>query len=374
LTDPIIYTLALVSVPGIGPKRFRSLIARFGSAREAFLAPQRELAFWARSEPGLAGRIVDSRDSASVTLRIERLCEASREAGMDILCFESESYPPKLKEVPDSPPVLWLKGNLVPRAARVAVVGTRRATSYGRRVVKDLCRHLVLGHIEVVSGLATGIDGAAHEETVRLGGRTLAVLACGLDVSLGSDRDALKERILAAGGAVLSEYAPGTRPCGQQFPARNRIISGLSDAVVVVEAPSRSGALITAGFALEQGRDVLAVPGSIYSSTSEGCHQLIKDGAAPVTCGPDITRALGLLPAAQHGSTQQELAGAGSVEECAGDEARVFCALKAGESAFDAIVEHAGVDPVECARALGMLEIKGLARRLSDGSYEIVLS
>ncbi len=374
MTDPVIFALALASVPGIGPKRFRSLIARFGSAREAWLAPANELASWARCEPGLAGRVVDSRNSASVTLRIERLVEASREAGTDILCFESDRYPPKLKEVPDSPPVLWLKGRLPPQAVRVAVVGTRRATSYGRRVVKDLCRDLVLADIEVVSGMASGIDGAAHEETARLGGRTLAVLACGLDVSLGSDRDALKERILASGGAVLSEYAPGTRPSAQQFPARNRIISGLSDAVVIVEAPSRSGALITAGFALEQGRDVLAVPGSIYSSTSEGCNQLIKDGAAPVTCGSDITRALGLVPVAQRRSTQPELAPARSFEAGAVDEARVFCALKSGESAFDAIVEHAGVDPVECARALGMLEIKGLARRLADGSYEIVLS
>ena len=259
----------------------------------------------------------------------------------------------------------------MPRAHRVAVVGTRSASSYGRRVVRDLCRDLVLCGVEVVSGMACGIDGAAHEETARLSGRTVAVLACGLDVSLGSERDALRDRILAAGGAVLSEYGPGTRPCAEHFPARNRIISGLSDAVVIVEAPSRSGALITAEFALEQGRDVLAVPGSIYSRTSAGCHQLIKDGAAPATCASDITRAIRLVPQAQGKSTQPELEAA-AFAGGSDAEVRVFRALKAGDTAFDAIVAQAGVDPVECARALGMLEIKGLARRLTDGSYEIV--
>jgi len=285
------------------------------------------------------------------------------------VCFESDRYPRRLREIPDPPPVLWTKGDVAPSARRVAIVGTRRATSYGRRVARDLCRDLAQCGVEVVSGMAHGIDSAAHEAMVRLRGLTLAVLACGLDVSLGSERDSLRDAILASGGAVVSEYNPGTRPCAKHFPARNRIISGLSDAVVIVEAPARSGALITAEFALEQGREVLAVPGSVFALTSEGCHQLIKDGAAVATRASDVLEATGITLRGAGGGTQLRI----PVPDAAGDaEARVFGALRQGSSGFDEIVSQAGIDPVECARALGMLEIRGLARRLTDGSYEIV--
>jgi DNA processing protein len=288
---------------------------------------------------------------------------------MEAVCFENGRYPCRLREIPDPPPVLWTKGDVAPSARRVAVIGTRRASSYGRRVARDLCRDLAQCGIEVVSGMAHGIDGAAHEAVVKLRGRTLAVLACGLDVSLGSERDLLRDAILASGGAVVSEYNPGTRPCAEHFPARNRIISGLSDAVVIVEAPARSGALITAEFALEQGREVLAVPGSIFALTSEGCHQLIKDGAAVVTRASDVLEAAGLASHRAAGGQMQLQVQVGGTGDA---EARVFGALRQGSSGFDEIVAQAGIDPVECARALGMLEIRGLARRLTDGSYEVV--
>jgi DNA processing protein len=196
-------------------------------------------------------------------------------------------------------------------------------------------------------------------------------------VTLGSDRDALRDAVLGAGGAIVSEYNPGTKACAERFPARNRIISGLSDAVVVIEAPARSGALITAEFALEQGREVLAVPGGIYAGTSEGCNQLIKDGAAVVARPTDVAEAIGLGPSASGRAAQLRLAG--GLDDTRSDppggakdtESTVFGALRQGQTAFEEIVAQTGIEPVECARALGMLEIRGLCRRHPDGSYEI---
>ncbi|MBQ43507.1 MAG: DNA-protecting protein DprA, partial [Gemmatimonadetes bacterium] len=265
--------LALTRLPGIGPKRCLTLLQTFGSARDTLAAPVAE---WAQ----VVGRRVaqearrkplDRRWAEAQRAHVERL-------GGCMVTISDADYPALLGEISVPPPVLFSLGAPVWTGPCVAVVGSRRATQYGRRMARDLSRELTRSGICVVSGMARGIDSAAHEGAIEGGGNTTAVPGCGADVVFPQENRGLYRKILER-GAVLSEFPMGERPSSGSFPRRNRIISGLSLGVVVVETPERSGALITARYATEQNRQVYAVPGEALSGRNTGCHRLIRDGA-----------------------------------------------------------------------------------------------
>jgi DNA processing protein len=267
--------------------------------------------------------------------------------------------------VADPPPVLFVRGHLTEHDTRaVALVGTRRATTYGRAVADRLGRELAAAGVTVISGLAKGVDTVAHHAAIQAGGRTIAVLGNGLDQVYPAENAGLTRQIVDHDlGAVVSEFAPGIPPDAVNFPRRNRIISGLSLATVIVEAGEKSGALITADFALEQGRDVLAVPGSIMSPTSAGTNLLLRQGAIPVTRVEDILEALGSMPA------ESAAVLARHVPQLEPLESSVCQALDNAPRHVDELARSLGLGPGSVAATLTMLELKGLARQVGSMLY-----
>ena len=268
------YAYWLATVPGVSDRIKRQLICRVGSAEEIYFLEERQLAAIEELKPEHVARIVAGR---------KRLWEENYDAmcaqGITFLSLEDPSYPQKLKNIPDPPYGIYIKGPLPkPEIKTVAIVGARMCSEYGRAVAEELGRKLAMQEICVVSGMARGIDTAGHQGVLQAGGITCAVLGCGVDVCYPKSNRSLYESILER-GCIMSEYPPGIEPLPAYFPARNRIIAGMSDAVVVVEAKARSGSLITADQALEQGRDIYAVPGGIYDALSAGCNNLIHQGA-----------------------------------------------------------------------------------------------
>jgi DNA processing protein len=272
------------------------------------------------------------------------------------------AYPPLLAAIHDPPPRLFLKGSsdaAVLAAPAVAVVGARACSSYGRSVTRSLARDLAAAGLVVVSGMARGIDGEAHRGALEGGGWTVAVLGCGIDRDYPAAHAELARRI-GENGLVVSEYESGTEPAPWRFPARNRIIAGLCRATLVVEARERSGALITADFALEEGRDVLAVPGEITSALSAGTNALLKLGAAPVTSAADVLELYGITP---------ELRPVAQL----GPAAEVLLALLSGSAlTADELVRATALDPGESAAALMELELAGRVA-LEDGVYRAAI-
>ena len=265
-------------VKGIGAVRFRSLLDAFGDAKKAWQASPDEL-----RGSGLSAKLIENLVKVRNNDSLDMICENIRNMGISVLTWKDDDYPVRLREVPQSPPVLYVRGEI--KAVddwAVAIVGTRRVTAYGRQVTAKIAASLAQAGVTVVSGLARGVDGVAHKAVLDAGGRTIAVLGCGLDRMYPPEHRKLAEQITKS-GALISDYAPGTPPEASNFPPRNRIISGLSKATVVVEAGQRSGALITAQFAVDQGREVFAVPGNILSPQSRGPNRLIQDGARILT-------------------------------------------------------------------------------------------
>jgi DNA processing protein len=269
-----------------------------------------------------------------------------------------QGYPPLLAELHDPPARLFLRGGLSDLLARpaVAIVGARSCSSYGAQVAQELARDLATAGVVVVSGLARGIDGEAHRGALAGGGVTVAVLGCGIDRDYPRSHAELARRI-AEDGLVVSEYPPGVEPAPWRFPARNRIIAGLAHATVVVEARERSGALITADFALELGRDVFAVPGEITSALSGGTNDLLRQGAAPLLSVEDILGAIGLerAPPARRAALSPAAEAVGAV-------------LRDGARPADELVRAVGLGSAEVAAALVELELAGLATS-ADGIY-----
>ncbi len=261
-------------VKGIGPARFRRLLRHFGAAQTAWQASRSALAA-AGLPPATVKQVLNVRRQVDPAALLARW----QAAGIRVLTWNDPDYPARLRPLPQSPPVLYVRGALQPEDDwAAAVVGTRKMTAYGRRVATDVATYLARAGVTVVSGLARGIDGVAHRAALEAGGRTLAVLGSGVDRIYPPEHRALARAIVQQ-GALLSEFPPGTRPEGSHFPRRNRLISGLAEVVIVVEAGERSGALITATFAAEQGREVLVVPGPIYAPTSQGTLWLAQQGA-----------------------------------------------------------------------------------------------
>lgn len=278
------------------------------------------------------------------------------------------AYPAKLCGIPSEPKELWLLGSLPPEdMPAVAIVGARRATSHGRWMAEKLGRELAKLGCCVVSGMAEGIDGAAHRGALEAGGFSLAVLGCGVDICYPRCNHALYSELLHSGG-IISEYAPGTQAMPFFFPARNRIISGISDLTIVVEARERSGSLITVSHALSQGRDVMAVPGRPDDPCSAACNRLIREGAGCCTCAEDVLEYMQVLPAA---------AGRKKADPCAQSETLskseqlVLSHLSGEPRHMDSLAEECGIPVSELAVTLVRMELKGLAVAVTPGLYRL---
>lgn len=358
------FWLGFSLVPEIGPRRLALLLNAFGSLKQA----------WGASESALRRAGLDQQPTANLLrtrAKIDLQAELDKieRAGARLVTLVDEDYPPLLKQIPDAPVILYLRGSLTPEDQRaLAIVGTRKATTYGKDVAGLLASQLVESGITVISGLAHGIDAAAHRAALDAGGRTIAVMGCGIDQIYPRDHSELARRI-SEQGAVISEFPLGARPEAHHFPRRNRVISGMSLGVLVVEAPQQSGAIITTTYAAEQGREVFAVPGSIFSAASGGTNRLIQDGAKLVLTVEDILSELNLA----HEAVQTRV----TAERIAPDnpiEASILDCLGAEPLHIDDLVRQTGLPIATVSSTLTVLELKGLARMVGHMQYNLVYS
>jgi DNA processing protein len=355
--DDKLYWIGFTLVKGIGAVRFQRLLERFGAAESAWRAAPADLA-GAGLSPKMIERLVAVRENADLAL----IGEQMRSKGIQVLTWLDKAYPQRLKEIEQPPPVLYLRGALTSEDNwAVAIVGTRRVTPYGRQVTEEIASFLASNGITIVSGLARGVDAIAHQAALKAGGRTLAVLGSGVDKIYPPENRALAEKIFEQ-GAVLSDYVPGTSPEASNFPPRNRIISGLSMAVVVVEAGETSGALITAEFAAEQGREVFAVPGNILAPQSKGTNKLIQSGAHPLLHANDILQALNLSRVGQHKAARKAL----PADEV---ESKLLEAIREEPIHVDEIRSLTGLPVEKVSATLVMMELKGMVRQVGNMHY-----
>jgi DNA processing protein len=356
--------LALARVKGLGAVSFKKLTTRFVDPTAAFSAALTEL----EQVEGLHRDAIDGIVAFSDWAEIDEEIERARDAGIAIVPFTNPNYPARLRTIADPPPFLYVKGNILTDDDKaVAIVGSRSASEYGRRVARDLARGLVSLGFTVVSGMARGIDGSAHESALQAGGRTIAVLGSGVERAYPAEHETLYRRI-GENGAVLSELPIGTRPLAFNFPARNRLISGLSLGVVVVEATEKSGSLITATLAVEQGREVFAVPGEVGSSRSRGAHRLIRQGAKLVESVDDIIEEIAPQLLDRTGSATQRAPRV--LPQNAGDATRtIFALLQENTLQVDQVIERTGMSAAQVLETLLDLELQGLLRQLPGKIY-----
>jgi DNA processing protein len=287
-----------------------------------------------------------------------------QDAGVSVLTWDSDAYPRYLRETHAPPPVLYVAGEIREQDQwAVAVVGTRRLSAYGRQMTREVVSGLVRNNVTIVSGLARGIDGIAHKTAVEMGGRTIAVLGSGIDCLYPPEHRGLARRVIKEQrGAIVSDYPLGTQPEAKNFPPRNRIISGLSLGVVVVEAGRKSGALITANFALDQDRDVFAVPGNVNSRASEGTNKLIQQGAKLVMTADDVLEELNLTMAPQQMVVQMAMP---ESEE----EAALLRQLSREPSHVDELGRASGMSSADVSSTLAIMELKGMVQQVGGMRY-----
>lgn len=360
MPDPRMYWVGFNMVKGIGPVRFKTLVDAFGSPEAAWNASPEAMA-----QAGLSRKIVTAFQRLRKDVSLEQVWERLQSLNVQVLTWDDESYPRNLKEIDQPPPVLYVRGSLTPEDEwAVAIVGTRRVTAYGRQVAEEVAATLARNGVTIISGLARGVDSIAHQAALNAGGRTLAVLGNGVDLIYPPENRKLTSQITER-GALISDYALGTPPDGVNFPPRNRIISGLSLAVIVVEAGQTSGALITAGFAAEQGRDVFAVPGNINAPQSKGANRLIRDGAMPLLNPQDVLEALNLTMVVEHQAVRVAL-------PTDPVESRLYKLLSHEPKHVDEIRAQADM-PIEVVSAtLVMMELKGMVRQVGGMNYVAV--
>src|SRR3989338_6828294 len=351
-------------IPDVGSTRLRRLLDAFGELERVFGASEPELRQVEGIGPILAQRIVAGcRD----TRLLEQELNLARQADVRIVTLKESAYPKALREIHDPPLALYIRGSMPSEEVAIAVVGSRHASRYGLQRAERLAYDLALRGATIVSGLARGIDGAAHRGALKAGGRTIAVLGNGLSIVYPPEHEQLAQQICEQ-GALVSEYPMTMEPLAQNFPRRNRIISGLSLGVVVVEAAARSGALITAGCALEQGREVFAVPGPITTPTSQGTHRLLKDGAKLVTSVEDILEELRLTPQLVAGTAPG--ASAKNAHPIAEEERRVFACVSRHEPRYiDTIAQDSGMEMSAVSSLLSQLELRHAVRQLPGKQF-----
>lgn len=355
------YWLGFSLIPEIGMRRTQRLLHRFGDLSTAWTANERDLHASGLERSALNNLLTRRAklDLEGEWVRVERL-------GASIIAYTDEHYPPLLRQLLDAPLILYVRGALLPADERaLSIVGTRKATRYGLDAAHRLAGQLVAHHVTIISGLAHGIDAAAHRGALEGGGRTLAVMGSGIDEIYPREHRELAQTI-AQNGALISEFPPGTKPEKNNFPRRNRIISGMSLGVLVVEAPEGSGALITASTALEQGRDVFAVPGSIFSLASGGTNRLIQDGAALVMTAQDILDALNIAHELTHTRTIAE-----AVAPVSEVERAVLQLVSAEPTHIDEFVRQSGLATSVVSSTLTLLELKGLIDAVGGMHYTL---
>lgn len=355
--DELKYWVSLSRIPGIGRVKISQLKEHFGSLKCAWKAQSSEL-----KEAGLdsssINRVASLRPRISPDAEMEKLIRYK----VEVITCEDSNYPPQLREIYDYPPMLYVRGRLLPQdECCLAVVGTRRATIYGRQVTEEIVADLAQNNVTIVSGLARGIDTAAHRTALEVGGRTLAVFGCGLDIVYPAENAKLARQVMEC-GALISEYPLGTRPKGENFPRRNRIMSGMSLGVLVIEAGERSGALLTAYHALEQNREVFAIPGSILSPASKGTNHLIQEGAKLVQNCADILEELNVTMIAQQLEMKEFLPADQT-------ESLILNQLTTEPTHVDELCRRSGLPMATLNSTLAMLELKGAVKQLGGMNY-----
>jgi DNA processing protein len=363
MTNPdaeLIATVRLALVDGVGPRIRRRLLDRFGDPAAVLSAQPSDLREVEGVGPKLSERIVRAGDEIDAEGQIA-YCRAH---DIQIITEADADYPRALREIPDPPGLLFVRGRLKPSdALGIGIVGTRHGTPYGLRQAERLAASLARAGLTIISGLARGIDAAAHRGALAAGGRTLGILASGVMNIYPPEHDKLAEMVVA-GGALISEQPPQSSPLAGTFPQRNRIISGLSLGVIVVEAAERSGALITSRHAMEQGRDVFAVPGNVDSRASRGCHRLLRDGATLVESADDVLDQLGPLVEAVPRDDGREVHH--PAELLINDaERKVLDVIRCEATPVDEIVVGSGLPVPQVLATLSVLEMRHLIRRLS---------
>jgi len=353
MTQDLFHWLALSLTPGVGSILFKRLLERFETPEAVFRASAADLL----GVEGIGERIVGEIQKGSFEKKVERELSLLQRVEGTIVRLDDETFPSRLKNIYDPPPVLYMRGQLRKEdEMAVAIVGSRKTSSYGRAMTERVSQELASHGVTIVSGMARGIDSVAHQGAISAGGRTIAVLGCGVDVVYPPENRNLFRDIIDH-GAVLSEFPMGSPPEGSHFPKRNRIISGLSMGVVVVEAGQRSGSLITANCALEQGRDVFAVPGNIGMESSRGTNQLIKQGAKLVESSQDIL--IEIIP-----QWQREDETASPVEDpvkhLPEEQRGLYGLLTETPIHIDEIIRESQLEPGRVMSLLLELELKGL--------------
>ena len=350
------YWVGFHHVKFIGPARLRRLLDTFGSLERAWHASPTEL------RRCLEERSIRELLETRATLDLPATMAGLQQTGARVTVLADDGYPALLREIPAPPPVLYYRGELIETDRNaVAIVGTRRMTPYGREMTARISGELARAGVTIVSGLARGVDGVAHHAALDAGGRTIAVLGSGVNKIYPPEHRKLAQRI-AEQGAVLSDYVPDTPPDGVNFPPRNRIISGLSLAVVVIEAPDRSGALITVDFAADHGRDVFAVPGQVNSPNSSGCNRLLREGARLVRSADDILEDLHISRTGEPLPVQSSL-------PVSDEDRRLLSVMTSAPQHIDDLAALSDYPVTEVSSRLMMLELQGLVRNAGAQHY-----
>ena len=359
--------IALNMLPTMGPVRLRRLLEVFDTPERILSAKRSAL----RAIDGIGNEVAEQITNWEGTVDLSAELERIREFGAEVITAESPTYPRQLHEIHAPPIVLYVWGELTERDQHaIGVIGSRRTSHYGAECAKKLSYQLAYAGLTIISGLARGIDTAAHQGALAAKGRTIAVIGSGLTKLYPPENAALADKIRSGNGAVVSEFSMTVEPDRQTFPMRNRIISGWSHGILVVEAGLNSGALITASQAIEQGRSVYAVPGHINAPTAHGSNRLIQQGAKLVMDASDILADLEiLLPEKQ----KLPEASARSLPELSEDERRVYDAIHAAETPIDAITAASNLPSATVSSALLRLELKHLVKQL-PGKYFVKLS
>ncbi len=360
-SDPVIAWIGLSSIPGVGRTTFRKLVERFGTPDAVLAATQDEL----ETVEGLSAKVIDGIRSFPWKERAEDEYLRSQQSGVVIITDSSPLFPANLKQVQDAPVYLYAKGSLLPEDARaIAIVGTRKPTHYGLAMAQRIASELAAAGFTIVSGLARGIDTQAHKGALSAGGRTITVLGSGIDVVYPPENKGLMATIVRS-GAVVTENPLGTQPEGGYFPARNRIISGLSLGTVIIEAAEDSGSLITAQYTRDQGRPLFAVPGNVGPAVSRGTNNLIRQGAMLAESAEDILRSIapGNLPGRTRAPKRP-------LPPLSPDEQAVIDHITVEPRHIDRIMQESGMTAGRLSGILIMLELKGLVTQL-PGKYYI---
>lgn len=364
------YMLFFSSIDVLGIKRFKLLNETFGSLKAVYEAEDEKIKEALDNCPDVATAIIERRKGYELEVEYERI----KNMGIEFYSMEHEEYPKKLLQISDPPLGLFVKGHLPKNdTPAIAIVGSRLCSEYGRAMSLKFAKEFSNSGIDVISGMASGVDGYAHIGALEGEGTTYAVLGCGVDICYPTSNKRVYDRIIEKGG-VISEYYPGTVPLAMNFPRRNRIISALSDGVLVVEAKERSGSLITVDMGLEQGKDIFAVPGKIGDALSLGCNRIIRQGARLVTDPADVVAEL----APKYGFLVDRLGqGDNSVKKDISemgfnpDQASVYGQLSYNPVSPTDLAMKTGLDCAEILGALSLLEIRGLARNAGGGCYVV---